>query len=210
MVLVVLADRTNARSDGWCWPSLPAIAADAGIGVRTARRAIRRISESKLVEIEERSGKTSRYRVLLPNDDYPSRARSRPTPVNLAGATSVKLTPANLTPRASATPTPANRGQGYPGQQGTDEPEAAGREPEAAARALKLALAETDRRRAAGEPIRNRRKYAEAIASDFMAQAELEVAHAGCPVCGGAGTLEGYSPGCGTYRTPCPGVEQCR
>jgi len=79
-VLLVLAEATNASGDGWCWPSVPTIAADAAIDESTARRALHKLADRKVLEVEERSGRANRYRVNLPNDDYPFRPEARTNP----------------------------------------------------------------------------------------------------------------------------------
>ena len=197
-VLLVLAEATNTSGE-WCWPSVPTIAADAAIDESTARRALHNLADRKVIEVEERSGKANRYRLNLPSDDYPFRPEARTNPSRSARG------------RRVADPSRSARD---PSRSARDPSRSAPRtvknrnEPEAAAkRAIEIALEETDRRIAAGERIRNRRKFAETIAGDFIDQAELEVAHTDCPICRGSGVVEGYSPGAGTYRTPCPGVQ---
>jgi len=51
-VLIVLANRANKK--GQCWPSAESIAADAGCSVATVNRAIPKLRESGLIDVQPR------------------------------------------------------------------------------------------------------------------------------------------------------------
>jgi hypothetical protein len=80
-------------SSGWCWPSVPYLAAELGRGERTIQRAVARLVELGLVERQERINASSRYRAVA----------STPTPVRPASDA------ASTPPDASPTPPPSKR-----------------------------------------------------------------------------------------------------
>lgn len=65
--LIVLADHVNSDT-GKAWPAYPRIAATAGVTVRTAKRAIARLTALKLVTIAEHGGpgRSNRYGLNWP------------------------------------------------------------------------------------------------------------------------------------------------
>lgn len=67
LVLLALADRTNAK--GECWPSQERIADDLGMSRLGVRKAIAVLVEKRAVEIVEQGGprKSTRYRITLPS-----------------------------------------------------------------------------------------------------------------------------------------------
>lgn len=72
-VLLVLAD--HAGPDGRCSPSETRIASLVESSERTVRRAIERLEELGLVEVERRPGQNSTYRLRLDRMGFPAERR---------------------------------------------------------------------------------------------------------------------------------------
>ena len=204
LVLVALAEATNASGDGWCWPSVRSVAGDVAAHPGSVRRAITELADRKVIEVEHRSGRTSRYRVIVPSDEFPYRVGARTNPAQSArgrGGHSGSETPRKVrgTPRQSARRprarcAPNRKEPEWNRKIFVDEesktrrsrrrrPGATARGPGAVAmivdpvrrRALQLAREMTDNRIAAGIRIVDPDAYAARSAADFMDQAQREV-----------------------------------
>lgn len=77
MVLINLADHVNADDRDRCWPSVPLIAAEEGLGERTVQRALRGLERRQLIRPERPGGGrwvTTVYVLAIPEN-----------PVNMTG-----------------------------------------------------------------------------------------------------------------------------
>jgi hypothetical protein len=61
--LLALADHAN--EEGQCWPSMPRIALFAGCSVKTARRAVQRLTDLGIIRRESRPGRSDLYTIDL-------------------------------------------------------------------------------------------------------------------------------------------------
>jgi hypothetical protein len=90
-VLVRLADR--ADREGCCWPSIPSIAADCGLGISTVKRALARLSSEGWIEYKPGNGKGrhSQFRMLFKKGSQ--RAPLNPEPDKQKGSQRAPLNP---------------------------------------------------------------------------------------------------------------------
>jgi hypothetical protein len=64
VILTKLADNANAQ--GWCYPSIPYVAAKCKVSVRKAQQVIKDLSVAGHLTIHERPGRSSVYRMRIP------------------------------------------------------------------------------------------------------------------------------------------------
>lgn len=95
LVLIFIADHVNDET-GLAWMSLQRVATFAGMSQRAVRRAIGGLKDAGVLDVVERPGRTSLYRIITPPE---------PTPT-----TSDRGTPTASVPPADPTPTTDDRG----------------------------------------------------------------------------------------------------
>lgn len=69
LLLLAIADYANA--DGWAWPSVSSLCQRTRLGERYVQKMLRELQEEGELEIKEREGKSSFYRVLGVNSGSP-------------------------------------------------------------------------------------------------------------------------------------------
>jgi hypothetical protein len=90
--------------EGVCTESLPNMAAALGIWLQTVRRAVRELSERRMIRVQPRSGRTAVI-TLLPVDQWQTRAEDMP---------GMKTAPVRKQPRSGAVNSPATRAENSP------------------------------------------------------------------------------------------------
>lgn len=95
-VLLLLANRHN-KDSGLCYPSIPRICAESGMGRSTVIRAIKRLEGKGLLTIEKTFGKSNHYRLHTSITEIPVSERhpyqKDTTPVSERHPTRVTVTP---------------------------------------------------------------------------------------------------------------------
>jgi DNA-binding transcriptional MocR family regulator len=86
LVLLYLANHANGEDGSGAWPSQRTLASRTGVAYRTVQRALDRLVKAGAVEVEQRPGKTHRFRVRMCAVclDSPSASQSH-TPTNHPG-----------------------------------------------------------------------------------------------------------------------------
>lgn len=79
LIHLCLADHAN--EDGYCWPSIPRLAARARCSDRWARDVIKELTEAGYLERDVRSGKSTMYRLVFPVAPEPEATPAETSPL---------------------------------------------------------------------------------------------------------------------------------